>query len=287
MVKIFIQVIFLNFILSSSILLIETQAVTEEIVPPFGVAPKINGFYDKDENEWNSAKKMSIVLNSSQSSTDLGLTFKFWVMQNDSNLYIYIQYDLEFHTSREFVGILISENTKELFKEGKIIKFSDPSLNKSTFLDYYIDNNVFKEDTKSNGMGAAKLNGKTVTCEFSIPVNNTGDDNDVFLDYGSEYAFKIIYGETNSYSFSSGTKKSTIVQINVQYPPISPDETDWEEILRISCFVVFTVLGVLFGFYVLKIAILKKKVMGSRRKIAKIQEKTSKNRTKTKEKAEF
>ncbi len=264
-VKIFIYALLINLILTSSFIVIESLAVTEEIVPVFGDAPEVDGYIDTDANEWNSAKKISIILNSSQSSTDLGLLFKLWVMQNDSNLYLSIQYDLEFHNSKEFIGILISKDTKEKFVDAKIIQFTDPILNKSKFLDYYIENGVFKEDSIYNGMGKAKLEGKTVTCEFSIPVNNTQDDNDVFLDYGSEYSFKIIYGETSSHSYWSGTKKSCIVQINIQYPPIPPEETNWEEILYILSIIIFIIIYGLFGFYIYKIAVLKKKILRLKR----------------------
>lgn len=243
---------------------INSNAAAETIVPEFGDSPKIDGYINKTVNEWNGAKKVASRLYSSESKTDVGLLINLWVMQNDSNLYISVQFDLELHNPAEFVGILISKSASEGvndFVDAKIVQFSNLGRfdQKFDYLDYYIEAGTFIKDKISNGDGAGGLTGATCVYEFQIPVN-ISEDEDVFLDYGEQYAFKIVYGTTDSNSYPEGILKSNIVLINIQYPPPPPLPPIYEIVLQVLVIVVFCLIGALYGFYIYKIFVLKKKI---------------------------
>lgn len=240
----------------------------QEINPPYGTAPVIDGIINKSTDEWDEALKISINVYNNESTTDDGIPMSFWVMQSALNLYILIKFDLEQHDQKhdEFIGLIISESVsddhteflKEDFVDGKIIQFSNMTTGEYNYLDYNLDNYTFSLDGVKDGVGAAALELKTVTYEFSIPVNTTADVNDVFLDYGERYGFRILYGETDSYPAS--IKKYNTVIIKINYPD-EPDEEVALWIIRVTVTsIVFGLIGVLFGFYVYKITLLKKKV---------------------------
>ncbi len=225
---------------------------TEEIYSKFGDSPVIDGYIDLFSGEWNKATKEEFSLED--------LLIKFWVMQDDINLYISIQFDLEqgYHNITEFIGLIVSNSSsedKEDFIDAKIIQFSNISVDEFNYFDYYINNSIFSIDAVINGAGAANLDGTTSTYEFSIPIKNTlGNVEDAVLDYGNTYAFNITYGDVPLYP--NGVKKSTIILINLSSLPSSlPSLTNI--ILFAFCIVVFSILGILYGFYIYKIFRLK------------------------------
>jgi len=248
----FITVIFL---ISSS------NAAIIDFEPDYGYAPDIDGEIDRSKKEWENASKEVINLLGS-SPTDKGIPIKLWVMQNGSNLYISVQFDLENHQPQEFIAILISNSeatSNESFVDAKILQFTDLGIGRDNYnyFDYYMVNEKLFRDTEFNGEAAAKLDDNEIIYEFRIPVNNSDDDNDVFLDFGETYAFKIVYGEFAEYPASF--KKSNIVLIDIEYPP-KEKENEWILIHNILCVIIFSGLGGLFAFYTYKIIFIKKKI---------------------------
>ena len=253
--KVFTWILLINISLFSIIPIINSYGAATEINLRFGDAPEIDGNIDDSTNEWKTATKKQINLND--------LPIKLWVMQTDLDLYVAILFDLlqEYHSVNEFMGFIISKNSSENqedFIDAKVIQFSNITEGNFSYFDYYINNTTFLNDTISNGgAGAAKLEGITSVYEFSIPIiqfNSQKNDEDVNLTYGKGYVFNITYGESQLYP--QGVKKSEIVLINI----IAPME---EEILFIDLtFVilsisVFSIIGILFGFYIYKIFKLK------------------------------
>ncbi|MFX1502505.1 MAG: hypothetical protein ACFFDH_16205 [Promethearchaeota archaeon] len=242
-----------NLFVISLLFVSNGYCASEEIDSKFGEAPVIDGYIDLSSNEWNKAVKLSTSLED--------LDIEFWVIQDYSNLYISVQIELEIdaHNATEFIGILISNSSsenKEDFVDAKIVQFSDIFENNFTYLDYYINNSVFLPDIHYDGDGAAKLEGKTSIYEFSIPTKITNQE-DVFLDYGNSYAFNITYGDKPSYP--TGIIKSTIILINIK--AISKTEEPlWNLVLFVLVIIIFSCLGILFGFYVYKIFKLKGKI---------------------------
>ena len=233
---------------------------TEEFDSEFGESPEIDGSIDLLSGEWQKATKKDILLED--------LPIECWVMQNDNNLYISVQLELEsgYHNSTEFIGLIISNSSSENnedFIDAKFIQFSNISVSQFNFLDYYINNSVFSIDTEKNGKGAANLEGLTSTYEFSIPIENTTNNKeDVALKFGTTYAINITYGDTPLYP--NGIKKSTIVLINLKSTPSSlpPLSTIY---LFVLCLVIFSIIGVLYGFYIYKIFKLKEKIQRIKR----------------------
>ena len=244
-----------NFFINSS------YGVIIDIEPDFGFAPDINGKIDRSESEWINATKEEIDLKGS-SDTDKGIPIKLWVMQNESDLYISVQFELETHQPQEFIGILISDSeavSNESFVDAKILQFYDlGGISESyEYLDNHLLDEVFYEDRDSQGEAAAEMNGHEIIYEFRIPINDSGDDKDVFLDYGETYAFKIVYGESPNYP--SGIKKWNYVLIDIEYPP-KEEKNIWIMVHNILCIIIFCGLGGLFALYIYKIIVIKKKI---------------------------
>lgn len=232
--------------------ILKGYGATEEIDSKFGDSPVIDGYIDHFSGEWNKATKEEFLLED--------LPIKFWVMQNEINLYISVQYELEqgYHNTTEFIGLLVSNSSsedKEDFIDARIIQFSNISVDEYDYFDYYINNSIFSIDAEINGYGAANLDGITSTYEFSIPIKNTpGNTEDVVLDYGNTYAFNITYGDVPIYP--NGVKKSTIILINLKSLPSSLQPLTYIILLTLSI-VIFSILGILYGFYIYKIFRLK------------------------------
>ena len=253
-VKIFAWILLVNISLFSIIPILNSYGAATEINPLFGDAPVIDGNIDDSTGEWKKATKIQINLND--------LPIKLWVMQTNLELYVAVQFDIvhDDHSVNEFVGLIISKNSSESqenFIDAKIIQFSNIITGNFSYLDYHINNTIFLNDTISNGAGVAKLEGSTSVYEFSIPIiqfSSQKNDEDVNLTYGKGYVFNITYGESQLYP--QGVKKSEIVLINI----IAPTE---EEILFIDLTLgilsisVFSIIGILFGFYIYKIFKLK------------------------------
>jgi hypothetical protein len=251
-------------IIISNFLIRNSFAAAETFEPEFGWAPKIDGDIDKSEEEWENASKEEIFLKS-ESQSNVGLPVDIWVLQNESDLYISVQFELEesARTPEEFIGIVISESDSENeFYDVKLVQFSNlggPS-EKFEYLDLHISNNQYFEDRETSGDGAAELDGNKIIYEFQIPVNDSeGEDtDDVTIDFGETYAFKIIYGESNNYPDS--IKLSNIIEIDIRYPEID-ERTPEEKALFIVAIIAFSTLGGFYGFYLYNIVIIKKKVI--------------------------
>ncbi|TFG07945.1 MAG: hypothetical protein EU539_03645 [Promethearchaeota archaeon] len=253
-----------NFLLLSSFIIINSQAAEEEFEPEYGYAPIIDGDIDRGAKEWENASKETIRLKS-ESPSDVGIETELWVMQNESDIYISVQFEIEIHSAQEFIAILISESESESddsFFDAKIVQFFDlggPN-EEVEFKDYYIDNGNFIEDDDENGDGDADIDDNEVIYEFRIPTNESeGEDNeDVNLEFGEEYAFMVLYGENSNYNDISN-KKSSIVLIEIQYPPkIEPDI--WSIVRFVLLIIGFSAIAILYGFYVYKITLIKKKM---------------------------
>ena len=149
-----------------------------------------------------------------------------------------------------------------MFYDAKIVQFSDLGLSNADYeyKDYHIVNGIFIEDDEDNGDGAADLHDEKIIYEFRIPVNDSEgeDDEDVTLEFGDPYAFKIVYGENSNYN-AILNEKSNIVQIEIQYPE-EIEEPWWKIFLFIMAIIVFSLIGGLYGLYIYKILVLKKKI---------------------------
>jgi len=252
--------------LTLNFLVVNGLADLKELDPKYGKAPEIDGNINRTSNEWDNASKITLNLYSNLSIKEFGLPIKLWIMQNESNLFISIQFELESHSPDEFVGLLISKDDSyddDDFIDAKIVQGYHVGQHKERFklLDYYIENGNFIEDDEFNGKADAELEGNKIIYEIKIPVNNTNaenNDEDVFLDYGEYYAFKVIYGENPSYP--DGIKMSNIVLVKINYPPQQKEKPIWDFVLFICSIVAFSVIGGLFGFYIYKMVNLKKKI---------------------------
>lgn len=259
--KLILVILLINISFYSIFFIAPVYSAQEEIDPNFGKAPIIDGNINSFKNEWDDAYKISTNL------TDLPINL--WVMQSSSNLYISVQIELEIeaHSNTEFIGILISNSSSENvedFIDAKIIQFTNISENKFNYLDDFINNFTFNNDTFSNGDGAAKLEGKVSIYEFKIPINKIPQESeeDVLLDYKNGYAFNITYGDSPFYP--EGILKSNIFLINIQKPP-KEKIILWDLIFFVLSIVIFSTIGGLYSFYIYKIFKLKEKIEKYRR----------------------
>ncbi len=249
----------------------ETSAAAEDITPKYTGAPVIDGKINNTGREWENATKVTINLYSNASQTDKGLPIDLWVLQNKTDLYVLIKFDLEAHKPNEFIGLIISKDDTEKnasFVDAKIVQCSDLGGHDEDFdyLDYHIDDDgVFHKDKSKDGEGDARLDDNTITYEFQIPVNVSDEDDDAFLDFGEAYAFKVIYGESASYP--NGIVKSNVVLINIEYAPKKP-VNPYELATNILTIIIFMAIGLLFGYYVFKIISLKKIVERQKEKVS-------------------
>jgi len=250
--KVLIYILVINILIIPFFLVSKGYSTVEEIDSKIGESPVIDGSIDHSSREWNKAAREEKLLG------DLSIILR--VLQNDENLYVSIQFDLEveYHSLSEFIGLIISNSSsedKEEFIDAKIIQFSNISKNEFIYSDYYIDNGDFLNDTNVDGDGAAKLDEKISTYEFSIPIKaSTTNEQDAALDFGNTYAFNITYGETPIYK--SGVKKSTIILINIKSTTTSVIPFTNLTVL-IICIVIFSILGILYCYYFYKIFRLK------------------------------
>ena len=258
--KIILFLIVLNLLFLLNFLTLNGYAAVESFKPEHGLAPEIDGEIDSSAREWENASKEEINIIGTN-PTDKGITTSIWVLQNNSDLFISVQFELETHNPQEFVGIMISSSKSESnssFTDVKIVQFNDLSIayQNYRFYDYYVIDGVFYLDQETNGDGAAKLDGNKIIYEFRIPINESVDDKDVTLDFGEIYAFKIIYGEG---SVNTNTnKKINIITIEIEYPPKEPTNI-WILVHNILGIIIFMGLGAMFGLYIYKIVVIKRK----------------------------
>ncbi len=248
-------IVIINITVASLFLLANGNCASEEINSKYGESPVIDGYIDLSAKEWKQAFKGEILLED--------LPIKLWVMHNDENLYISVQFDLLIghHSVSEFVGLIVSNSSsedKEEFIDAKIIQFTNISANEYTYFDYNVSGSAFLIDTENNGKGAAKLEELTSTYEFALPIKG-GDANedDAALDYGNGYAFNITYGETPAYP--SGIKKSTIILINIKSLTV-PAPSIINIVIYVLTITTFSVLGIFLGFYIYRIFKLKENI---------------------------
>ena len=233
----------------------KVYCATKEINSKYGESPVIDGYIDLSTKEWNKAYKTDILLED--------LPIKLWVMQDDINLYISVQFELLLghHSINEFIGLIVSNSSsenKEEFIDAKIIQFTNISVNQYNYYDYNVTDGVFLIDTEINGEGAAELEDLTSTYEFALPIKGyDANEDDAALDFGSGYAFNITYGDTPIYPH--GIKKSTIVLINIKSL-----STEIPSIINIVVYIltiiVFSILGFVLIFYIYKIFKLKENI---------------------------
>ena len=253
-----------QLLMSSAFLIIKSYGTPIEFDVGFGTAPVIDGVVDGETSEWASAEKLEIELFHNLTNPSDGLPIELWVLQAGSNLYILARFDLNDHSSseydKEFLGILIADWDAGLdFTDAKIVQFSNMSTNNYSYLDHYINDTVYYGDMNPNGDGAAKLEGNQIVYEFSMPVENIeGGIEDVELDHGDTFNFKIIFGKTAIYP--SGIILSNIISIHLQYPPGAPDLPIEELLMSISTIVIFSTIGAFFAFYIYRITQLKKEI---------------------------
>lgn len=266
--RIIILILITQVLLSSTCLIINSNGTPIQTTVGFGTAPVIDGVLDVTTNEWNSARKLNISLFQDLVNQSDGLPIDLWILQSETtskNYYLnfFIRFDLNDHSSseydNEFLGILIADYDDALnFTDAKIVQFSNISENTMQYLDYYIDNDVYYEDTTSDGEGIAKIEGNEIIYEFSIPVEvEESVIEDVKLDHGVQFDFKIVLGKTAIYP--DGIIISNILSIELEYPPQSlPDIS--EIIMLVSTIIVFAIIAGLYVFYLYQITQLKKKI---------------------------
>lgn len=250
----------------TSFLIINANAAVEDIEPDFGFAPEIDGDIEGSKKEWENATKEEIQLISKTSTNpdDKGIFTDIWVMQNQSDLYISIQFELENHAANEFIAIIISEDETESnssFYDAKIVQWYNlggPS-EEHKYRDFYLINGVFFRDSDDNGDGAADLHGNKMIYEFRIPVNGSEeDDRDVDLEFGDSYAFKIVYGENDNYNDILNEKTSSVL-IDIEYPK-QEEMPLWKKVVFILAIIAFGAIGGLYGLYIYKVLVIKQKI---------------------------
>lgn len=239
-------------------------SVGTEITVDFGAKPTIDGYIDRAVDEWNDAIKSTIFLYQNLSDPKNGLEIDFWTLQHQFFLYIAISFELEpfEHQPHEFVGILTSdsESLDPLdYEDAKIVQFTNISTGNFEYRDYYINNSEFIVDSEVNGAGAAQLdiNGEQVTYEFKLPVESSEDgDEDTRIEAGTETSFMIIFGETQNYD--EEITFMNLVKLSIQFyiEPIPPEEISFITLAVL----IFSLIGVLYGYYMFQIIKLKDKI---------------------------
>jgi hypothetical protein len=262
--SIIIFIFIVQILISSAFLIVKTYGTPIEFDVGFGTAPVIDGVVDGATGEWASAEKLEIELFPDLTTQSNGLSIELWILQAEPNLYILARFDFDDHISseynNEFLGVLIADWDADLnFTDAKIVQFSNMSTNNYSYLDYYINDMVYYEDVNPNGDGAAKLEGNRIVYEFSMPVENIeGGIEDVELDHGDTFNFKIIFGKTAIYP--SGIIISNIISIHLQFPPGAPELSFGELLMSISTIVIFSTTGAFYAFYIYRITRLKKEI---------------------------
>jgi hypothetical protein len=258
------------FTFSSILYIIEVKGAAATLDPALGKAPIIDGIIDGNINEWEEFTPVSIQLYQNISNPQNGLPIDIKSLQNGTDLFICIQFELEPEDFKddEFLGILVSKTQSEAeedFFDAKIVQFSNITTGDFEFKDYYINNSIFIEDNDTiiNGNGAANLTNNKMTYEFSLPLRDYPDDPDApvydqVIEGQTTYAFKIIFGNTPLYP--EGISHQNIILINVKYPSEEDNLLDIDLIYLILTIIIFSFVFLIFGFQVYKITSLKSKI---------------------------
>ncbi|MFX0076362.1 MAG: hypothetical protein ACFE96_13030 [Candidatus Hermodarchaeota archaeon] len=262
--RIILLIFLTQILLSSASLVINSNATPIQTTVGFGTAPVIDGVLDVTTNEWNSARKLNISLFQNLVNQSDGLPLDFWILQAESSINFFIRFDLNDHSSseydNEFLGILVADWEDSLnFTDAKIVQFSDISENTLQYLDFYIADDVYNEDVTSDGEGYAILDGNEIVYEFSMPVEvEDGGFEDVELEHGVRFDFKVIFGKTPTYP--DGILISNILSIYLEFLPGAPPEDISELVMTVSTIIIFSTIGALYVFYLYRITQLKKKI---------------------------
>jgi hypothetical protein len=256
-------IILTQVLLSSACLVINSNGTPIQTTVGFGTAPVIDGVLDVTTNEWKSARKLNVSLFQNLVNQSDGLPLDFWILQTESSINFFVRFDLNDHGSseydNEFLGILIADWEDSLnFTDAKIVQFSNISENTLQYLDFYIEDEEYILDITSDGEGFANLDGNEIIYEFSMPVEVEDDGKeDVELEHGVRFDFKIIFGKTAVYP--DEILISNIVSIYLEFPP-QPEPDISELIMLVSTIVIFSTIGALYVFYLYRITQLKKKI---------------------------
>lgn len=245
----------------SSITLIQNVRCSTTLIPTIGSTPTIDGVIDRQNNEWGSANKNKLILYQNLSLPVNGLPIDLWIMQDQTSLFISIQFELDQHASseydEEFVGILISEDELGDYSDARFIQFSNMSAGEFEYLDYYINNSEFILDDDSNGEGAAALDGNKITYEFGTPIETPDESaQDVWFQTKFTYNFSIIYGKSAFYPKGILIENNFLIEI--QFPIYKPPDIPIDKIL--TNMIIFGVVGAVFIIYVNSIRKIKDKV---------------------------
>ena len=257
-ILIFAIIILISF---SSITLIQNVRCSTTLIPTIGSTPTIDGVIDRQNNEWGSANKNKLYLYRNLSLPVNGLLIDLWIMQDQTSLFISIQFELDQHASseydEEFVGILISEDELGDYSDARFIQFSNISAGEFQYLDYYINNSEFILDDDSNGEGAARLDGNKITYEYGTPIEfNDESVQDVWFQTKFTYNFSIVYGITSSYP--GGIMIENNILIEIQYPTYTHPNPPIDKIL--IDIIIFGAVGIFFIYYVNSIRKMRDKV---------------------------
>ncbi|MFX0006625.1 MAG: hypothetical protein ACFFA7_10740 [Promethearchaeota archaeon] len=253
-------IVIINLTVASLFFLSNGKCATQEIDSKYGETPVIDGYIDISTHEWRDAYKGGISLDD--------LNISLWVMQDEINLYISVQFDLEsgYHSTNEFVGLIISNSSSEdntEFIDAKIIQFTNISANEYSYFDYNVSHSEsghtdFTIDTEQNGKGAATLEDLTSIYEFSLPIKgDKSNKDDAALDFGNAYAFNITYGDTSA--FPNGIKKSAIVLINIKSVSTTTFPIFFATIYVFTT-LLFSIMGIFLGIFIYRIFKLKEKI---------------------------
>ena len=246
-----------------------TLSAEKEITLAFGTKPTVDGYIDRAVNEWNDAIKTNLFLYNNLSDPKNGLEIDLWMVQYKLYLYIAISFELVTHQPNEFVGILTSE-VESLdplkYEDAKIIQFINISTGDFEYRDYYINQSKFYADSEVNGAGAAHLDpdGKQVVYEFQLPVESSqGGNEDKRIEAGIYSPFMIIFGESQNYD--QGIILMNVVSLYVQFYAYNPVISTEDLIYITLTSIIFSVIGLLYGYYIFQIIKLKDKIKKIRR----------------------
>jgi hypothetical protein len=235
-----------------------------EIILEFGTQPVIDGYIDREVDEWNDAIKSEFYLYQNISNPENGLELDLWIVQHELFLYIAVLFELTEHQNNEFIGILTSEDESLDpldYEDAKIIQFLNLSKGDFEYRDYYINESSFYEDSEINGLGAAQLDsdGERIVYEFQLPVESSeGGDQDIRIEAGIYSPFMIIFGESQNYN--EEIILMNLVSLFVQFYAYIPIISTEELIYITFASIIFTVIGSLYGYYLFQIIKLKDKI---------------------------
>ncbi|TFF87079.1 MAG: hypothetical protein EU550_04125 [Promethearchaeota archaeon] len=244
--------------------LLPAYSAETELILDFGAKPNVDGQIDRAEDEWSDAVKSQFFIYQNLSDPENGLEIDLWIIQHELFLYIAISFELVEHECCEFVGVLTAESESLdplAYEDAKIIQFLNISEGNFEYRDYYINNSRFFPDLEIHGAGAAQLDidREKVVYEFKLPVESSeGGGQDTRIEAGIYSPFMIIFGEAQNYD--EDIVLMNLVSLFVQFYAYNPIISA-EEILFITlAVVIFSIIGLFYGYYMFQIIKLKDKI---------------------------